>query len=152
MHYNANGIFKIPVNKNNIPETITIQGKKYNPTDKSAILFKPNTTEEIKIADNPTSQFHFIVIDVDGETCFKVNKNNPVSDVKSRKFDDATTVKLQYDNMYDHINKETETQNNNNIFAKIFCCCCNKTSVNKKAEINIPIVHQFRNIKGIVVE
>ena len=150
MHYNANGIFKIPVNENNLQKTITIQGGQYNLTNQSAILFKPNTTGEIKIVDNPPSQFHFIVIDVDGKTFFNVNKNNPVSNVKSGKFNYATKVKLQYDDMYAQINKETETQNNNNnIFAKIFCCCCNKTSVNKKAEINMPILHQFRNITGI---
>ena len=149
LHYNAHGIFKIPNSPNNNINQISIRDGKHNLTDKSAILFKPNTTKEIKIVDNPPSQFHFIVIDIDGKTCFNVNDNNFVSEAKSGKFNRATEVKLQYDEMYDQINKETETQNNNNIFAKIFCCCCNKTSVNKEAEMNIPILHQFRNITGI---
>ncbi|MBQ7552566.1 MAG: hypothetical protein IJT15_03925 [Rickettsiales bacterium] len=151
LHYNAHGIFKIPNRPNNSIDKISIQDSTYDLTDKSAILFTHNTKEKIDIVKDPSKKFQFIVIDVDGKTCFNVNSNNHVSQVTSGKISYATKVKLQYDEPYDQVNKETETQNNNNIFAKIFCCCCNKTSVNKKAEINMPILCQFGNLKGIVV-
>ena len=62
LYYHTHSIFKIPNNKDNNIEQMSIQGSDHTLTNKSAILFKHQTTQDKINIDNyvPANNFKFI--------------------------------------------------------------------------------------------
>ena len=147
LYYNAHGIFKIPVKKNNEPKAITINDMKYTIDNKSAILFKEN--KEPSINEKP---FKYIAIDVADN-----NNKRRYFDIKDKADNiqksncaNATEVQIQYNKgNSDVVIQKTRSKNTSNFFRDLCRCCCDKTNNNKESEVNIETLHEFKNITGI---
>lgn len=148
LHYNANGIFKIPVNENNLPETINIQGTKYKIDKQSAILFKENTDTSIN-----KKPFEYITIDVadnNGKRRYFDIADSIPGDIRKSNCTEATEMQIQYKGNPDSVIQKPEEKNTPNFFTRLFNCCCNKTNNNKETEINIETLNRFEDIQDIV--
>ena len=148
LHYNANGIFKIPVKNINLPKIIKIQDTEYKIDNQSAILFKENKSTIYK------TPFKYITIDVannNGERRYFNIAGNCASDVvKELKCNSATEMQIQYKDNPKIVIHEPEAKNTPNFFTNLFCCCCGKTNNNKESELNIEILNRFKDIQDIV--
>lgn len=148
LHYNAHGIFKIPVNENNLSETINIQGTEYKIDKQSAILFKENTDTSIN-----KKPFEYITIDVadnNGKRRYFDIADSAAGDIRQSKCNSATEMQIQYKDNPKIVIHEPEAKNTPNFFTNLFCCCCGKTNNNKESELNIETLNRFEDIQDIV--
>ena len=144
LHYNAHGIFKIPVKENNEPKEITINNMKYTMDNKSAILFKKSEGTSIP----------YIVIDVTDDyrqrRYFNIINIKDNSNIKALNFVDAKETRITYSENMEFALPKPENKDQLSFFRIFCCCCCDKTNNNKEPELNAKTLHEFKNIENIV--